>query len=76
MIDYIDKVRGTHNVYFCVNVLSVPRRKKENAIPQNLVWADLDACHPNQVEIPPQCMIESSPYHFHAIWRKERKVDP
>jgi len=76
MVEYIDKIRGTHNVYFCVNIMSVPRRKKENAIPQNLVWADLDTCSPEQVEIPPQLVIESSPNRYQAIWRLDRKIDP
>jgi uncharacterized protein DUF3987/DNA primase RepB-like protein len=76
MIEYIDKVRSTHNVYFCVNIMSVPRRKKENAIPQNLVWADLDTCAPDKLEIPPHCVIESSPNRYQAIWRLDRKVDP
>ena len=76
MVNYIEKVTPTHNVYFGVNVLSVQRRKKENTIPQNLVWADLDTCRPDQVEIPPQCVIESSPDHYQAIWRLNRKIDP
>jgi Protein of unknown function (DUF3987)/RepB DNA-primase from phage plasmid len=76
MLDYIEKVANTHNVYFGVNVLSVPRRIKENVIPQNLVWADLDTCHPDQLEIPPQCVIESSPGRYQAIWKLDRKVDP
>ena len=76
MMEYIDKVTPTHNVYFCVNVMSSPRRKKENAIPQNLVWADLDTCRPDKVEIPPQCVIESSPGRFQALWRLDRKIDP
>lgn len=76
MIEYVERAKETHNVYFCVNVLSVPRRKKDNAIPQNLVWADLDACRPDQVEVPPQVVIESSPYRFQALWRLDRKVDP
>ena len=76
MVEYIDRVRPSHNVYFCVNVLSVPRRKKNNAIPQNLVWADLDTCHPNKVEIPPQVVIESSPNRWQAIWKIDQKVDP
>ncbi len=76
LIDYIERVRPNHNVYFCVNVLSVPRRKKNNAIPQNLVWADLDTCHPRNLEIPPQVVIESSPNRYQAIWRIDQKVDP
>lgn len=76
MLDYIDKVTPSYNVYFCVNILSIPKRVKENVIPQNLVWADLDTCRPEQVSIPPQCVIESSPNHYQAIWRLEQKVDP
>lgn len=76
MVDYIEKVTPTHNVYFGVNILSAPRRKKENTIPQNLVWADLDTCRPDQVDIPPQCVIESSPDRYQAIWRLDRKIDP
>lgn len=75
-IEYIEKVRDTHNVYFCVNIMSVPRRKKDNAIPQNIVWADLDACRPDQVDVPPQIVIESSPLRYQAIWRLDRKIDP
>lgn len=76
MLEYVDKVAPTHNVYFGVNLMSVPRRKKGNAIPQNLVWADLDTCHPNRIEIPPQTVIESSPGRFQAIWKMDEKVDP
>jgi hypothetical protein len=76
LVDYIDKVTPTHNVYYCINMFSVPRRKKQNAIPQNLVWADLDAAHPDRLEIPPQCVVESSPNRFQAVWRLDQKVDP
>jgi len=76
MVEYIDKVRPSYNVYFGVNILSVPRRKKENTIPQNLVWADLDSCRPDQLDVPPQCVIESSPNHYQGIWRMDEKVDP
>lgn len=75
-IEFIDSVTPTHNVYFCINIMSAKKRVKENAIPQNLVWADLDACRPDQLEIPPQCVIESSANRFQGIWRLDRKVDP
>ena len=76
MLEFIDKARSGHNVWFCVNVLSIPKRLKQNAIPQNLVWADLDSCTPDKVHIPPQCVIESSPGRFQAIWRLNKKIDP
>ena len=76
LLDFVDKVAPSYNVYFCVNVFSVPKRLRENVIPQNLVWADLDACRPDQVDIPPQCVIESSPHRYQAIWRLDQKIDP
>lgn len=75
-VEFIDSVTMTHNVYFCVNIMSAQKRVKANAIPQNLVWADLDACRPDQLEHPPQCVIESSPHRYQAIWRLDHKVDP
>ena len=56
--------------------MSAKKRVKANAIPQNLVWADLDTCRPEQLEHPPQCVIESSPHRFQAIWKLDRKIDP
>lgn len=76
MQNFIEKMRANHNIYFCVNVLSLKKRIKANAIPQNLIWADLDLCPPDQIEIPPQVVIESSPNHYQAIWKLERKIDP
>lgn len=76
LIEYIEKVRPSYNVYYGINILSVPKRLKENCIPQNLLWADLDACNPAQLEIPPQCVVESSPSRFQAMWRLDSKIDP
>lgn len=76
MFNLIDRMAPTHNVYYCVNVLSLAKRVKANAIPQNLVWADLDTCRPDQLELPPQVVVESSPGRYQALWRLDRKVDP
>jgi uncharacterized protein DUF3987/DNA primase RepB-like protein len=76
LVAYIDRVAPSYNVYFGVNLLSVPRRIKENAVPQNLVWADLETCTPDKLDIPPQCVIESSPNRYQAIWRLDEKIAP
>jgi len=76
IVDFIGRCSSTHNIYYGVNLLSVPKRKKENCIPQNLVWADLDTCTPDKLEIPPQCVVESSPARYQAVWRLDRKIDP
>ena len=76
MLDYIEKMIAGHNLWFGVNTLSLPRRIKDNCIPSNLVWSDLDTCTPDKIEIPPQCVVESSPGRFQAIWRLDQKIDP
>lgn len=76
VMELIERVHLTHNVYFGVNLLSKPKRIKENCIAQNLVWGDLDSCRPEKVIIPPQCVIESSPHRFQAVWRLSKKVNP
>jgi len=76
MLNYVEKMSPTHNVYYCVNVLSLKKRIKANAIPQNLVWADLDTCRPDQIETPPQVVVESSPGRYQAIWKLDQKIDP
>lgn len=76
MLAFIDKSKPEYNVYFGVNLLSAPKRRKENCIPQNVVWSDLDACPPDQLDIPPQCVVESSLGRFQAIWKLDEKIDP
>jgi RepB DNA-primase from phage plasmid/Protein of unknown function (DUF3987) len=74
--NYVEKMAPTHNVYYCVNLLSMKKRIKANAIPQNLLWADLDTCPPDKLDIPPQIVVESSPKRFQGIWRLTTKLDP
>lgn len=72
---YIEGSR-TKNVYFGVNLLSKPERIKENCLPQDLVWADLDTCHPSMIDPAPQVVIESSPDRYQALWKLEDDVPP
>lgn len=75
-IRYIDKSKATKNVWFCVNLLSQPKRTKEYCLPTNLLWADLDACNPDLVTPTPQVLIESSLARYQAIWRLDETLDP
>lgn len=76
VIEFVDRMSPTRNVYFCVNLLSEKKRVKANVLPQNILWADLDSCSPDQLDVPPQCTIESSPKRYQAIWRLQTKLDP
>lgn len=73
---YINTSAQRLNVWFCVNLLSKAQRRKEFCLPTNLVWADLDTCKPTTIEPEPQCIIESSPGRWQAIWRLDQTVDP
>jgi hypothetical protein len=59
-----------------VNLLSKEERKKENCVPGNILWADLDNCDYNDVDPTPQCVVESSPNRYQGIWRLDGIVDP
>lgn len=76
LLVYVGKQQGKNNVWFGVNLLSSPKRIKEHCLAQNLLWADLDTCDPADVIPKPQCVIESSPARFQAIWRMDEKIDP
>ena len=69
MIQFVEASALRRNVWFGVNLLDRPERKKQFCLPTNLVWADLDECHPSKVEPTPSITIESSPNRFQAIWR-------
>ena len=75
-ISFIQKSISSHNVWFGVNILSSPKRTKENCKPANLLWADLDTCDPSDIVPIPQCVIESSVGRFQAIWRLDEILDP
>lgn len=56
------------DVYFCPVLFREPRRKKEFALPTNLLWADLDPIHPNNCRLKPSIAWESSPGRYQALW--------
>jgi len=77
-VDALKFIEGSRNknVYFGVNLLSKPERIKENCLPQDIVWADLDTCHPSLLDPAPQVVIESSPDRYQALWKLEDDVPP
>ena len=67
-----------HNadIYFCPVVFSKPQRRKENALPTNLLWADLDPVHPDSCRVRPSIAWESSPGRFQALWFLNTEIPP
>jgi hypothetical protein len=64
----IEEPHGKADQYFCPVVFSAPSRKKEYALPTNVLWADLDPVNPETCRIKPSIAWESSPGRYHAIW--------
>lgn len=72
--DFCKEYADSRNLWFCVNILSHPERKKEFCLNHNLVWADLDTCNPDLVEPKPSLIINSSPGRYQALWRIDQVV--
>lgn len=65
-----------HNVYYCPNLFSSIRRKKESVPFSTVVWADLDECGPENLRIEPTLVVETSPNRYQAIWCLNEAVPP
>ena len=72
----IDLMLGTHNVYFCPQLLSRPKRIKDSVAVCTSAWSDLDECHPSNCIVKPTFVVESSPNRYQAFWAFEDPVDP
>ena len=64
------------DLYFCPVVFSKNKRRKENALPTNILWADLDPVHPDSCLVRPSIAWESSPGRYQALWLLNQEVDP
>lgn len=76
MINHINNVSGTENVYFCPQILEQPHLKKENVSYAPSAWADLDTCQPSYLHVAPSFVLETSPNRFQALWVMEDILDP
>lgn len=73
-VEFAKKMMKTHNVYMCPHGLSKPRRIKENTIPPNLFFADLDEINPKELAVKPTVLIESSPDRYVGYWLTDAPV--
>lgn len=76
LASFINTVSLSKNVWFCVNPLSKAERKKQYTLAHDIVWADLDACLPSEVEPTPTIVIGSSPNRYQAIWKLPAVIEP
>ena len=64
------------NVWFCTSLLEQQRRKKQDCLPGNIIWADLDSFNPKDILPVPSLAIKSSDYNYQAIWRVDTQLEP
>lgn len=76
VVQRIDLMSATHNVYFCPQLLSRPKRIKDNVAVCTNAWSDLDECHPSNCLIKPTFVVETSPNRYQAYWAFEDPIDP
>lgn len=72
----VDAMSATHNVYFCPQLLSRPKRNKDSVAVCTSAWSDLDECHPVNCLIKPTLAVETSPNRYQAYWAFEDPIDP
>jgi hypothetical protein len=72
----LEKGQETHEVYFCVHLLTEARRIKENATGIHTLWGDLDGTHVPKGELMPTALVQSSPGHYHCYWRLADSIPP
>src|SRR5271166_4096826 len=66
------------DVYFCPNLFSRPRRRKELVLPSCWLYADLDTVIPvrTAAELSPTVAWETSPGRYQAMWQLDGHLDP
>jgi hypothetical protein len=76
MLEHINMNYHSRNLYFCPQLLSEKKRRKESVSQCPVVWADLDECDWKIVDPKPSLVIESSPNRFQAMWFLDKPADP
>jgi hypothetical protein len=76
MAQDIDKYFAEYEMYFCPQLLSGQKRKKEYVKIATCAWADLDSCSPAHMLVAPTITIQSSPGRYQAYWAFEQPLEP
>lgn len=56
------------NIYFCPLAFHEGKRRKNDALPSRLLWADLDERAPKDCPVVPNIAWQSSPGRYAALW--------
>lgn len=69
LMRYIDVEQHGKHVWFTPLLYDKPHRGKDDVTTADIVWADLEECHPDSVTPSAPIVIESSPGRYQAIWK-------
>lgn len=62
------------DIYFCPHGFNRRARQKEEAVPPNMCWADLDYADPRKMQPKPTIAFESSPGRFVGFWVTDEPI--
>lgn len=64
------------DVYFSPILFNAQRRIKENAKTVSVIYADADACAPENFLLQPSISVQTSENRWHTYWMLDQEVDP
>jgi ribosomal protein S25 len=68
LLEHVNRVYPSHDVYFCPQLFDYKKRIKEGISEVQCAWSDLDSCDPRHLLVKPTVTLESSPGHYQAFW--------
>lgn len=67
---------ATEDIYYSPILFNAPRRIKENAKTVHVIYADADACAPENFMVEPSICVQTSDDRWHTYWMLDSEVDP
>jgi hypothetical protein len=68
--------KANDDLYFSPILFNAPRRIKENAKTVHVIYADADACGPENFLVEPSISVQTSDNRWHTYWMLDTEVDP
>jgi hypothetical protein len=68
--------KANDDLYFSPILFNAPRRIKENAKTVHVIYADADACGPENFLVEPSISVQTSENRWHTYWILDAEVDP
>jgi hypothetical protein len=71
-----ERAKTLVHVYFCPQLLKTKKRQKGYVADCRALWADLDTCNPQLLQVPPSVVVQSSQGRWQAFWRLQFSLPP